>query len=347
MSARSTPWFRRPSIWIGLILSLISLIVLFSLIDFPGLIEWLRQADGWAVIAGFAAICVTPFIRGLRWWAILGSRVSYRQAFHAENIGYLINAVLPLRAGEPARAYIVSRGQPDVSPVEALSTVVIVRLSDMIAVLPPLALVVVALDVPELIKAGGYSVLALAGIALVMLVIGAYARAPLINLTRRILTRRILMRLLPSAHANRLVRWADDFLMGLAVLRSVRRLAWLGATTAALWAAYLVFYHLILAAFWPSPPLAWSALALCAGTLSIVIPSSPGYIGVFHVAIALAMTPYLTADRAAAYAIVLHATEMLCTVAFGIYGLAAMGTSLQRVQAAAGELAHATSDPND
>lgn len=343
MLSQPTSWFRRPSVWIGLILSLISLIALFSLIDFPGLVERLRQADLWAIVVGFAAICMTPFLRGLRWRAVLGPRVSYRKAFHAENIGYLINAVLPLRAGEPARAYIVSRGQSDLSLVEALSLVVIVRLADMIAVVFPLALVVVVLDVPELIKAGGYGVLALVGIALAILTVGAYARTPLINLTRAILTR-----LLPPALANRLVKWADDFLAGLAVLRSVRRLIWLSATTTALWVAYLLFYHLILAAFWPSPPLAWSALALCAGTLSIIVPSSPGYIGVFHVAIALAMTPYLTTDRAAAYAIVLHATETLCTVVFGIYGLTATGTSLRGVNAAAGELAHATApDPAD
>jgi hypothetical protein len=124
---------------------------------------------------------------------------------------------------------------------------------------------------------------------------------------------------------------------------------WSGlGTTAAFWIGFLVSYHLILAAFWPSPPLAWSALTLCAGALSVAIPSSPGYIGVFHVAIALAMTPYLTADRAAAFAIVLHATETLCTVLFGIYGLAATGTSLGRVEAAATELTvPAAPDPAD
>jgi uncharacterized protein (TIRG00374 family) len=343
MPSQPTPWFRRVSFWIGLIVSLISLIVLFSLIDFPGLIERLRQADMGAAVAGFAAICVTPFIRGLRWQAILAPRVSYRQAFHAENIGYLINVVLPLRAGEPARAYVVSRGRTDLPLVEALSTVVILRLADIIAIAFPLALVVLALDVPELVRAGGYTMLALAGIGLVMLAVGAYARAPLINLARRILTR-----LLPTAPADRLLRWADDFLAGLAVLRSVRRLVWLGATTAALWIGYLVLYHLILMAFWPSPPLTWTALALCAGTLSVTIPSSPGYIGVFHVAIALVTTPYLTADRAAAFAIVLHATETLCTVLFGIWGLAATGTSLERVEAAATELAApAAPDPTD
>jgi hypothetical protein len=66
------------------------------------------------------------------------------------------------------------------------------------------------------------------------------------------------------------------------------------------------------------------------------------------VAIALVTTPYLTADRAAAFAIVLHATETLCTVLFGIWGLAATGTSLERVEAAATELAApAAPDPTD
>lgn len=333
MTSRSQHWLRQPSVWIGLIVSFISMVLLASQINFADLLDKLRQANMGAVLAGFAAYCLSPFVRGVRWRAILGWHVSVWNAFHADNIGYLMSAVLPLRAGEPGRAYVISRLQPEVSPLEALSTVVVTRLVDMIAVIILLGLVLPALDVPDLVKAGSYTLLLLVAVAVAILIVGAYARARLIALLSA-----ILGRILPAALASRLVAWADDLLRGLSVLRSPRRLIWLGLTTVALWAFYLAFYHLILTAFWPAPPLAWTALAASAASLSMVVPSSPANVGVFHAAVAFVLTPYLTADRALAYAIVAHAVELLSTVLFGLYGLAATGTSLLRVNAAAAEL---------
>jgi uncharacterized membrane protein YbhN (UPF0104 family) len=117
-------------------------------------------------------------------------------------------------------------------------------------------------------------------------------------------------------------------------------------TTVALWVCYVLFYHVVLMAFWPEPPLAWSVLATVAAALSMALPSSPGFIGVFHAAVALAMAPYLTTDRAAAYAIVVHATEVLCQLIFGAYSSVATGASLGRITAVADRLAHSPKEPD-
>src|SRR5262249_21137824 len=103
-----------------------------------------------------------------------------------------------------------------------------------------------------------------------------------------------------------------------------------GCTTL-LWLTYLIFYVLVLRAFWPEPVVAWAALAASAASFSLAVPSSPGAIGVFHAAVAFVMTPYLTADTAAAYAIVLHASEIVSILIFGAYSLTATGTSIGRI----------------
>ncbi len=325
-TARSAAWYRRPVIWIGFLISVVSVIMLLALINIPDLLAKLGDANLNLVVAGFCIVIASAFIRAARWQAILGSRVNYWKIFHAENIGYLINIVLPLRAGEPARAYVLNRQQPDVSPFEALSTVLVARVVDMIAVILLLGLVLPALDVPGPIKVAGYSMLVLVIIAVFVLIVGAYARAWLVAVLRAILTR-----LLPAHLAQRLLQWADEFLTGLAVLRSARRLAWLGATMVALWLSYIVFYDFILMAFWPAPPFSWGILAICAASLSLTIPSSPSSVGVFHAAVAFVMAPYLSTDRAVAYAIVLHATETIGNAGFGLISLAATGTSLARL----------------
>ncbi|MEP7287300.1 MAG: lysylphosphatidylglycerol synthase transmembrane domain-containing protein [Chloroflexota bacterium] len=337
-------WYRRPSVWIGLVVSALSIVLLTFLVDLPGLVEQLQHADLRFVLVGFVVICGSAYLRALRWQAIVGTKIPYWNIFHAENIGYLINSILPLKAGEPARAYLLSRAKNnrELPLVEALSTVVIARLTDAISAVILLGLVLPALDVPEIVKATGYTLLAFSAVGVLILVIGAYARHWMIALLQVILNR-----LLPAPLTQRIVDLADSFLAGLGVLRNIPRLIFLVVTTTVLWGVYVAFYTLILMAFWPMPPLAWGVLATCAASLSLSLPSSPAAIGVFHAAVVFVMTPYLTADTAAAYAIVLHATELVALLAFGAYSLAATGLSLWGVNAAANSLAVPDPAPRD
>ncbi|MCC7449441.1 MAG: flippase-like domain-containing protein [Anaerolineae bacterium] len=334
MTAQPRRWYRQPSVWIGLLISLASIVLLLTLIDIPGLLAHLRSANMGLVLVGFVAISASVYVRAVRWQGILGWHVNYWNVFHAENIGYLVNSILPLRAGEPARAYVLSRAQPGLSVMEALSTVVVARLVDMLAAVALLGLVLPSLDVPDLLKAAGYSLLALVLVALAMLVVGTFARPRLIGLLRAVLSR---LPFLPFA--ERLIDWVDAFLNGLTILRDVRRLLWTGVLTAALWGCYALFYQLILLAFVPASPVSWGVLATCAAAISIALPSSPAYIGVFHAGVMLAMKGYLGNDPAAAYAIVLHTVELVSIVIFGLYSLMTTGTSLRRVNVAAEQLA--------
>ncbi len=323
-------WYRQPSFWIGLLISALSLFLLSLLVNVPDLIEKLKQTDLHFVIIGLLVTCVSACLRAIRWASLLGPGIGFWNVFHAENIGNMLNSVLPLRAGDPARAYILSRAKNGrgIPALEALSTIVLIRLVDVFAVGILLGLVIPALEVPEIVKAGGYSILAVALLAFVVLVIGAFARQWLLRLIAAILTRFLSKNL-----ADRLLAWIDSFLIGLSALRNVRSLLSLVGTTTLLWISYVAFYVLILRAFSPTPVLAWAALAACAASFSLAVPSSPGAIGVFHAAVAFVMAPYLTADTATAYAIVVHATEIASILTFGAYSLAATGSSIQRVTA--------------
>ncbi len=331
--ARATKWYRRPSVWLGLLLSSASVVFLLAIVDVNALIADLRQADLRLVLAGFIMICLSCYLRTFRWQAILRPGVPYWKVFHADNIGYVTNSLLPLRAGEAARAYVISRTQR-IPFVEAFSTVVVARLTDMIATVALLGLVLPALDVPNAVKAGGLSLLIVAGGALIVLIVGAFARDWMMKTAHA-----LLPRLLPARLAKPLLALGDDFLRGLTVLRDARRLVWLLASLVVLWASYLSFYGIIMAAVWPSPPIAWPILAAAAAALGTAVPSSPAFVGVFHVAVAVAMEPFLSRHTAVAYAIIAHATEFVCTLVFGFYSLTVTGTSLWRVGAAAEEMA--------
>src|SRR5450432_1078458 len=333
--AKPQRWYRRPAFWFGLLVSIASIFLLLSLIDIHGLLDQLSHADLRFILLAAVCMAASAYFRAIRWQAILGPDIRFRNIFHTENISYLLNALLPLRVGEAARIVLIcrSKNRRPISPLEALSTIVLARLIDTLFVVLLLGLVLPALDVPDAVKAGGYTMLILGLVAIVVLLVVAFARQWLLTLATA-----VLERLLPAALTSRVINWLDNFLSGLVVLRSPGRLFTLVAFTSGLWLCYIGFYTAVLWAFWPTPPLAWSLLATAAGSLSFVVPSSPSGIGVFHAVIVLAMSGYLTADTAAAYAIVLNATELVVTVIIGIYSLAVTGTSIAGITAAAQDI---------
>lgn len=305
--------------------TIISILILLSVINLQDFVARLLHADLRFILLGAGLVVIHPFLRAMRWETILRTETPFWAIFHAENIGYLVNNMLPLRAGEPARAVMLSRSTK-IPAVELLSTVVIARTSDMIAVLALLGLVIPALDVSDSVRLAGYGTLLLALALVICIVIGIFAKRQLIGLLTAFCNRFI-----PNVLAIRLLSWATDFLNGLQMLREGRRLMALTLTTAVLWLAYLLYSQFILLAFVPSTPLAWATLATCTASLSTVIPSSPAYVGVYHAVVAFTLTPFIGQDAALGYAIALHAIEFIAVLLFGLLSLAVSGTSLGKV----------------
>ena len=78
-----------------------------------------------------------------------------------------------------------------------------------------------------------------------------------------------------------------------------------------------------------------AAFLVMAGTsLVVVVPSSPGYVGVFHYAATLTLTTVFGVEKSSAlsYAIVMHAFTYLWLIALGIYSIWHEGLTYQRLQ---------------
>ena len=112
-----------------LLLSAAALYVALRGISFADVGEALAQVDWGGMIIALVLILGTLVIRAQRWRVLLGRTVSLPDAFGLIGIGYLISGVLPLRAGDPARAVGASLRGP-ISALAALSTVVVERVLD-------------------------------------------------------------------------------------------------------------------------------------------------------------------------------------------------------------------------
>jgi uncharacterized protein (TIRG00374 family) len=273
-----------------------------------------------------AILAAAFLLRAVRWRALYtpGLRPPLRDVTRALFVGYLFNAILPLRAGEPARIGALNR-RGGTSMAESTATVVVERAFDVLSLL--LLLFVLIPWLPALAWTGGAIALAAALVvvlvaAVVVLAVGGERIAPaLARLAGR----------LPGLTEERLAGPADNALRGFAALRRWRVAAVGLAWTTLSWLVVGVGYWLLAEAFHLNVSPTAGLLVVIAIGLAMILPSTPAAVGVFEGATVVALAGYGVDDSAAlSYALVLHAISVVPFVVLAPFVLRAYRGTLRR-----------------
>ncbi len=302
--------------------------------DFERVLAAFRQAHWLWMGPAELMVLVSLLLRAHRWRILLDYAVSLPEAFGLMNIGYLVSNILPLRLGDPAKAVAASLRGP-ISPLAALSTVVIERVLDMLTIVLLMLVTlpfIVAGDLKDYLLAG----LASGGLALTLLVAAVLvARYPekVEELARRLLT---------ALHFPTPERWLEilhHLLAGLAPLRSPRQGAQLIFWSLAHWGTVIVSFQLALRAFVRTPPPLGGAVATWAAALGMILPA-PGGIGAYHTAVQRSLTLAfgLPGETTLAYAFAIHAVGYLSGALLGAGALLIWGVSFKELVTRAQEV---------
>lgn len=316
----------RRQLAIGLGVSLICLIIIFLLVSPAEIAAAFREADWRYLSLTVAGIVLFMFIRAIRWRFMLHNQISYGKVLHIQDIGYMLNMLLPFRLGDVGRAILIGNVPPVTLP-QGLSTMVVERILDMmfIVVLLPFTLASVS-TLPGWMRSGalGTGVVALVGI--VVLIIAANQRPFFLRLARNILNR--IRRLDTEAWVKR----ADDVLLGLDSLTRLKDGLILTALSIVIWLPIIFAYYEGMKAVGIEVTLLEAGFVVCAAALSVALPSSPGQIGVFHLGVtaALAILGQPEAESLS-FAIAYHAINLLTLTLLGLIGLAATGSTFHSV----------------
>ncbi len=316
--------------WIGPLLGVAALAVAFRQVPFGELraslagIRW-----GWIALAVLLQILAVAG-RAERWLFLLppGQRLS--DAFWSQSIGYLFTNLLPLRAGELVRSLVMAR-RGGLSFVLVGTTVVMERLLDMGVVLLLLVLIVPAMPVPPVVVRSGALLGAGVLLGMLLLVGAARRRDGLGRLVARGAAR------FPSWLALGLQRVWQPLSRALVVLNRPARLLPAAWWTILSWFLSVALYAAVLRAFRPDARLVEAAFMVVALTIAFTVPSSPGYIGVFHLvgqqALVLPFGDKYGAAEALAITLVVHLIFYLNTSLLGALGLWRLGLSLGSLRA--------------
>jgi uncharacterized protein (TIRG00374 family) len=290
-----------------------------------GLLAWfLRGADlagvareiqagrmGFLLLA-LAATVTTYFFRTLRWLYLLRplGRPRFSVALRATIIGFGALTLLPARAGEVIRPYLLAR-EEGLSTTAVFATIIVERLLDMLTVLILFAAFLLLFDpglasldpvVFRALKIGGLSVAA--GALAVLLVLFVLAGDPgrLAGVARR------ADRVLPTRIAHGVARLVELFSGGLAVVRQPKRLALAQLLSFPLWLSISIPIWATTHAFHIDMPYTGAYLLMALLVVGVAVPT-PGAVGGFHEMYRIGVTTFygVASDRAVGAAIVLHA----------------------------------------
>lgn len=321
----------RPRVRTALILLVTAGLLAFFLrgADMAGVWAETRRADPRLLFLALLATFLTYVLRAWRWQSMLAplGPTRFSTALRTTIIGFAASAVLPARAGEVLRPYLLARRE-HLNATAAFATIIIERLIDLATVLvlfgvfvlvPPVAAGNGEGPLAHVKFWGGMAALgAVAGLAVLTVLAGHPER-----LGRAALR---VERVLPSRVAALVARFVETFAQGLAVMRSPARLLEALALSFPLWLSIALQIWLTSQAFHITFAYTGTFLVVLLLVVGVAVPT-PGQIGGFHAAYQIAVTTFFAvpADRAVGAAIVLHAISFLPVLVVGLVLMAREG----------------------
>jgi uncharacterized protein (TIRG00374 family) len=316
----------------GIALSGLALVVVLGSMDLDTTAGLMARAQPIVLAGVLGVLGVQLLLRAVRWRILLprrpdGGPVPMRVAVPALLAGYLGNAVLPARLGEPLRAAIVARRER-LGFAECFGATVIERVIDTAT----LAVVAFAAAVT---LGTGLSILAITGAAAA---VGATILLLLVCVGLTGVTTLLMRRLETWSHSTRIDTLAHRvvaFAEGVDRGRAPRRLAAAAGISFACWGLDASVFWLVAQAIDVSLSLPQAVLIAAVTVLVTAVPAAPGYVGTYELAATtVAAALGVPGAEALAVAVLAHVLTTVPLALAGVAALALTGTRLIRASTA-------------
>lgn len=293
----------------------------FSVRDVHAPQAWdaLVVSNYWWLLPSLVVLCAAVMVRAVRWQFMFtaDARPRFTPVLRALLVGYLLNNILPLRAGEAGRVVALQRWGK-VSLAETTGTVVTERIYDVLVLL---LLFFAAMPwVPDIARTD----IALALFVLVALLVGVsafvlrkYEDKPLRFLLRPL--SRIRLPLLGAVNTDEI---AMNVTRGLATFHRGRLGVLAFVLSVISWLLLALSAWFILLGFKLGlSPIAGVLLVVATGLVS-VIPAPPAAVGVFEGAVIVALAAYgVSSSVGLSFAFVFHAVNVVPFLIAGVVAL--------------------------
>jgi len=336
--------------WLNLAIG-VAVAAFFLWLFFRSVTDW---GEIWEALANARYIYIVPAVllslmqfvfRTFRWYYLLHDlkRIRFFRLFSPMLIGFMGNCLLPARAGEFIRAYLIS-DKENIKLTASLASLVVDRMFDTFVLLLIIAgvLLFYPLDQTVLQQATGYS---LTQVRLFLGVFVSSAFMALVGFTvllyfKKELAAKILEKalfFLPRRLREKIIGLFMGFTEGLHIFKNGKHVFIVILLTFAQWFFGAIMFLPLYYAFGIQDklPLASVAAVLASAAVGVSIPT-PGYAGPFHffLQVGLQLCNSSISDSVAkVFALVAHAVIFFPVIIIGIALAFREGVSLTQIEA--------------
>jgi uncharacterized protein (TIRG00374 family) len=304
-------------LWLGIIFSLIFLILALRGVDLKMTATTLQNSNILLLCVAAGCFVVSTAAKALRWRLLLASRrpPSFMRAFLILSIGLMVNAFLPARLGEFARAYLMGEAEAD-SKVYVLGTIVLEKVADLLFLLLSIFTLLFWMKLPKWLIGPARGTALVLLILVISLLILFWKKEILLAILER------TSRFLPLKWQEWLGRQARYGLASLDMIRNPRLVIGLFGWSLLIWVLSTLTNSLVFLAMKLSMPIWVSLLLLVVLQIGTAVPSSPGRIGVFQYLVVLSLSlTALDKNVALGYSISLYLVVYSSIALLGVWGL--------------------------
>lgn len=324
---------------LGIAVSALLLWYAFKGIDLSQVVSALRGSDLvlWALCT-IASQLIFP-LRARRWRTILdpvAPQLPFGPLWRATSIGMMCNNVLPARAGELVRVFVLVRERREVPWSTAFASLAIDRAFDALAILLLLAVAMLAPAFPADFSIGGTPVRnsAVVMLAVIVLLFASYFALARWPHAVEALVGRVTAVVLPR-HKDRIGALVHSLAAGLAVVRDPVRFLATFLWAMAHWLMNALAFWLGFRALGITAPFTAALFVQGVIAVGVSVPSSPGFVGVFETMAKLSLPVYGVSEaQAVTWAIGFHVLSYIPITLIGAWYFLRMGLHLGDVEAA-------------
>ena len=291
--------------------SLICLYLAFRQVNLNDISTTLSQGKFLYIIYAFGITGLTFLIRAIRWNTLLGHPSSYtiHHFSSATHIGYFLNNILPLRAGDLVRAKLLSNHDTTIKMSYVIGSLVGEKIID---------LWIIGLFTMILIGFGYTDVL---GTQFTLILVGAYCLSSLIIFGRHTISNKLLQ------YFPVLENFIDGYKL---VSKNKLRL---GIWSIILWITFVVYVSIALQSIGIVLDIQQVLGLTILSSIVTSMPLAPAAIGTYHLAVIYCLNSLYGIDleKAQSAAIVMHSIFLVYTIILGYIYLVYEGINIKSI----------------
>ena len=313
---------------IGLLISLVFLYLSLRKVEFNDILQIFRHSDPSTIVYIILIAFAGRLIQTYRWYILLRftEKRNLKDTFNYLNIGYLINNVLPARIGDFAKSYLLAN-KLKVSKTDTLASVIVERLFDLTGMGSLFILALLILSLPSYAFQGGLILLLICFAGFSGLILLAKSNSRLTHFQNKYESKKILNWILVKT--NKISVYSI-------FLTNIKLTLGLFGLTILVWFTYLFSGYIIIEDLHASQ-FSWqtATLSLLFISISFLIPSTPGNLGVYQYACILAFEVTgvgYSKEEALVFSLISQLPVYFLSIFLGLFSSYSEGFKLSRLK---------------